>query len=150
MDRFEMFLSAINQIYRSIQQIKSAEMHVLGLKGSHFICLYYLNQYEEGLTHSEIAQKCYLDKAAISRILNQLEACDCIEMLNHKDNRSYRKKIVLTEKGREICKTITKQINQVIEKVELSVSDEEREIFYRHLLEIADKLKIIVNQGGLI
>ena len=57
MDRFELFLSGIHSIYRNIQQIKSAEMEELGLKGTHFLCLYYLHKSEIPLTPVQLSKK---------------------------------------------------------------------------------------------
>ena len=65
-ERFETFTVLINQISRSIHQLKSAEMAEFELRSSHVSCLYYLYQMKT-LTAKELCDICAEDKANISR-----------------------------------------------------------------------------------
>lgn len=49
-DRFESFTTDIAHIYKNVQRIKKREMSKLGLKGTHVICINYLNMNPDGLT----------------------------------------------------------------------------------------------------
>lgn len=96
--RFEKLVTGITRIYKSVQKIKKNQMHILGLKGTHVMCIHYLSRYPEGLTAASLCQLCNEDKAGISRILADLEQKKliCYEQAR---NRKYRAKALLTEAG---------------------------------------------------
>ena len=66
--RFETFTVLINRISRSIRKIKNQEMAEYGLRSAHISCLYYLQQ-GEGLTATDLCERCEEDKATVSRAL---------------------------------------------------------------------------------
>ena len=72
-NRFQEFSVSIAAIYRHIQKIERAEMVQYGLKGSTAQYLTALRLHEEGLTASQLCEVCDKDKAAISRVLTELE-----------------------------------------------------------------------------
>ena len=116
MDRFELFLSGIHSIYRNIQQIKSAEMEELGLKGTHFLCLYYLHKSEIPLTPVQLSKKCLLDKAAISRIIKQLIEKNLVFYEETTEKRRYRNALSLTSKGKQITEVFMDRINVALSR----------------------------------
>ena len=71
-ERFETFTVLINRISRNIRKIKNYEMAEYNLKSSHISCLYYLYM-ENGLTATDLCERCEEDKATISRALDYLE-----------------------------------------------------------------------------
>ena len=139
-NRFETFVIMINQINRSIQVIKNHEMEKYGLKGTHVMCLYQLKQHEDGITSKELAELCGEDKAAISRTLAKLEAKGLVAFVEEVGKKRYRTSIVLTEEGNKICEKVNQTIEDMVHINGLGYSDEEREIFYRVLAEIATNL----------
>lgn len=71
-ERFETFTVLVNRISRNIRKIKNQEMAEYHLRSSHISCLYYL-YLSEGLTATDLCEKCEEDKATISRSLDYLE-----------------------------------------------------------------------------
>lgn len=139
--RFETFVTAINQIYRSIQKLKSSEMASLGLKGTHVMCLFHLQQHEDGLTSAQLAQFCGEDKAAVSRALSDLEERGLTMVKSAPGQRRYRAPILLTEIGQEAARQMDAKIIGAVELGAQGYSEEERTIFYHVLLQIADNLQ---------
>lgn len=142
-DRFEKLTTGVSQIYKSIQRIKKHKMSSLGLKGTHVMCIYYLNQYPDGLTASDLCDKCKEDKAGISRILSDLESSGYI-IYNKKntlnDKKKYRAKAILTEQGRESALKVNELILNATFIGGMGLTDEERNIFYHVLFKISDNL----------
>lgn len=140
-DRFETFAHTIAQINRAIQKIKSSEMHELGLKGTHTMCLYYLGKHPDGLTSTELSALCREDKAAISRSIAELETLSLIQSTAGSGKREYRAKLLLTEKGKHIACYINKKISELLFIGGAGLSEKEREQFYSCLRLIAGNLK---------
>ncbi len=139
--RFSTFVGAIAAINRCINVIKCREMQPLGLKGSHVMCLFYLQHYSRGLTAAQLSRLAHEDKAAVSRALADLEKQGLITCAAPADQKRYRAPLCLTEAGEEICRKIDDMILSAVEVGGRGYSDEEREIFYRVLLQIADNLQ---------
>lgn len=140
-NRFETFITTMNQINRSIQIIKNREMGKYGLKGTHVMCLYQLKQHVEGLTATELATLCGEDKAAISRSLAKIESKGMISFTDVEGRKRYRTVITLTEQGRNVCDQISQKIDELLQTYSNGISDEDREVFYRVFTVIADNLQ---------
>ena len=139
-ERFETFVTAIMQIYRSIQRIKSQEMAAFGLKGTHVMCLFQLQQHPDGLTGGQLAQLCDEDKAAISRSVAELRTCGLVQ-IPEGSGRRYRVQITLTEQGRAVTQQMDSRIIEAVMNAAQGYSREERETFYRVLLQVAYNLQ---------
>ena len=144
-DRFSTFVGAITQINRCINTIKCREMQPLGLKGSHVMCLFYLQHEPHGLTSAQLSRLAHEDKAAISRALADLEKQGLVSCSAPSDQKRYRAVLKLTEEGVKICRKLDELIYEAIEAGGCGYSEEEREIFYRVLLRIADNLQNTCN-----
>ena len=101
-DRFEQFSFIISGIYRKLQKIKRDEMVKRGYKGAFAQYLATQSRYEEGLTSTELCEICDKDKAAVSRIIAEMEEKGLVQR-EKKAVRSYRSKITLTEKGKDVA-----------------------------------------------
>lgn len=145
LNRFETFMTKMNQVNRSIQIIKNREMEKYNLKGTHLMCLYQLKQHPEGLTAKELAILCGEDKAAVSRTLSKLESKDMISFTDIAGKKRYRTTITLTNQGIQICDQISEKIEEVLELQGDEISEEEREIFYKVFTLVADRLQEISN-----
>lgn len=147
LDRFELFITSVARIYKSIQKIKSREMTELGLKGPQVMCLLNLRRFGE-LTSAELTNLCMEDKAAVSRTVSKLEAGGLVYFEDNGEKRRYRSKIRLTEKGEETAEKMVELIESAVKNGGEGLTEEEREIFYRSLGIIADNLqKICENKG---
>ena len=138
--RFQVFVTSITQIYRSIQKLKSQEMADLGLKGTHVMCLYHLQQHPEGLTAVQLAQACDEDKAAVSRSVAELRELGLVQQ-GTGTCRRYRVPILLTEAGKETADQMQQKILDSVMAGGKGYSPQERETFYRVLLQVTDNLQ---------
>ena len=98
-DRFLKFTLSVSRMNKKIQAIKTAGMGELGLKAAHTTVLYILGRHPEGLRFSEVAERCDLDQALISRTFSELIKAGMVrkEGAAGRYNASY----FLTEEGKE-------------------------------------------------
>lgn len=139
--RYETFTVLINRISRNIRKIKNQEMAEYNLRSSHISCLYHL-YLSEGLTATELCERCEEDKATISRSLDHLEKEGYLACRSQSAKR-YKSPFVLTEKGKEVGKKIADKIDRVLDEISVALSDEERVAFYRSLTLISDSLDAV-------
>ncbi len=144
--RFEKLVTGITRIYKSIQKIKKNQMNILGLKGTHVMCLHFLSRYPEGLTAARLSQLCNEDKAGISRILADLEQKRLIRYSGQENGKKYRAKAMLTETGKNEALKIKKLILRAVKAGGKGLAEKELEIFYRALFTIAENLEQVCLQ----
>lgn len=147
-ERFEVFASSINRIYRCVQKIKSSKMTEFGLKGTQVMCLVRLMKNQEGFTAAELSNICMEDKGAISRAVSNLEEKGLVVFDEQAGKRRYRAKIRLTEEGRNAAGQIVKIIEKSMLQAGNGLSDEEIKIFYKGLDIISDNLLKICGDKG--
>lgn len=145
-NRFETFTVLVNRISRNIRRIKLQEMADYGLRSTHISCLYYLYT-SDGLTATELCERCEEDKAAISRALEYLETNGYLTCESQTAKR-YRSPLLLTEKGAEMGRIIAGKIGAVLEGIGSELSDEERRAFYHSLSVISESLERVAQRGG--
>ena len=142
--RFETFTVLINRISRNIRKIKNHEMADYGLRSAHVSCLYYLYSID-GLTATDLCERCEEDKATISRAIEHLETEGYL-VCESKNAKRYKSPIILTEKGTKTAITIAEKIDAVLEISSASLSENEREAFYKSLAIISENLDIVANK----
>ena len=140
-ERFERFVTTITQIYKSLQKLKSQAMADFGLKGTHVMCLYQLQQNPEGLTVTQLAKICEEDKAAISRSLAELRSQDLVQCPEETFKR-YRAAYTLTRRGLQVSAGMDQKIDDAVMKGAQGYSEEDRHIFYDVLLRVAENLQL--------
>lgn len=136
---FEVFSAMLGTAIKSLERLKSKGMEGFGLSGTHTLCLRQLFECPEGLTRTELAARLSVDRAQITRVVGEL--LDKGFVTENGTGSSYRKKCMLTEKGRES----TAEINAIVERINRFVSGdippERLKSFYRTLDEICENLK---------
>ena len=110
--RFETFTVLLNRISRNIRKLKNREMAEYNLRSAHISCLYYL-YLSEGLTATELCERCEEDKATVSRALEYLETNGYLTCETQSAKR-YKSPLVLTEKGVEVGERIAEKINKIL------------------------------------
>ena len=145
--RFEQFSYVISGIHRQIQKIERTEMIKRGYKGAFAQYLATLHRYEEGLTATELCEICDKDKAAVSRIIAEMEEKGLVER-QKKVVRTYRSKITLTEKGKETAEFVAERAKLAISTVSDEVMDDrQREMLYSTLDKLYKNLRKVVEEG---
>lgn len=111
------------------------------LRSVHTSCLYYLYS-TEGLTATELCERCEEDKATISRALDYLENNGFLKC-ESKSVKRYKSILVLTDKGNLVGKKIANKIDSVLEEISVGLTDEERTDFYRYLSVISQNIEAV-------
>lgn len=145
LNRFEQFSSVISSIYRDIQIIERDEMEKYGFKGAYAQYLVAMNRYPEGVTASQLCDICGKDKAAVSRILSEMEGKGLITKEN--TEKVYKAKITLTEKGRNAAEYVCNKAKAAVEAVGNELSEVDRRVMYASLELIASKLQKLSKEG---
>ena len=138
-ERFGTFTVLINRISRNIRKIKNFEMAEYNLRSPHISCLYYLYRFN-GLTATDLCERCEEDKATISRSLDYLEKNGYLSC-ETKSVKRYKSPLILTEKGQKVGKEIAEKIDHVLEEISVGLTEEERNRFYRSLSIISESLE---------
>lgn len=144
-ERFETFTVLINRISRNVRKIKNQEMAEYNLRSSHISCLYYLYS-TEGLTATDLCERCEEDKATISRALDYLETNGYLTC-ESKSAKRYKSPLELTERGLTVAKKIADKIDGVLDEISVGLTEEERIAFYRSLTIISDSLEAVSKNG---
>ena len=144
-ERFETFTVLINRISRNIRKIKNQEMAEYKLRSAHISCLYYLYS-TEGLTATDLCERCEEDKATISRALDYLETSGYLTC-DSKSAKRYKSPLLLTDKGVEVGKKIADKIDGVLVAISDGLTEEERIAFYRSLSIISESLEAVFKNG---
>ena len=136
---FETFNGMIGSAMKSIEKIKNRGMCDFGLSGTHTICMRRLFEESDGLTRTELAKRCGVDRAQITRVIGELLVKEYVREIG--DGSHYRKKCVLTESGRAVTEEINGRVERVLERVSGQIPRERMEAFYEVLAEICDNLR---------
>ena len=138
-DRFADFSTLIYNASKSLYRLKTRGMKAYGLGSTHTFCLRTLQKSEDGMTRTQLAEACLVDKAQISRLVAELTEMGYVWEASK--GAGYRKKIVLTERGRQIADGIDNMVNYVLGYVSGEIPEEDVERMYQTLSLICDNLK---------
>ncbi len=137
-ERFRTFTVLITRLYRAIRKIKNEETEEYGLTNPHVSCLYYLYK-EQSLTLKELVDICLEDKAILSKAIAHLEENELI-ICDTNQKKRYNSYFTLTNKGLAIAKSIASKIDNILNYASSDINDKDREIMYKSLTSISDKL----------
>ena len=143
--RFEQFTSAIAAISRDVQRIERDEMEKHGLRGAFAQYLLALSRHPEGITAAGLCDVCDKDKAAVSRIVSEMDAKELI--LREAGASPYRAKLFLSPAGQEAADFVKERASIAVEMAGAGLSDEDRKIFYAALELISSNLQTICQKG---
>ena len=139
-DRFNRFCSLLCGATKSIQKLKSKYMMHYGLTSAHTMCIRYLDASIDGLTRMELAEMCDIDKAQISRTVNELCAKGYLTE-TESENNNYRKRLKLTPMGKDTADEINKAVSEIHSFVSNDLDEEQLMTFYTTFDLICTRLK---------
>ena len=145
-DRYEQFSGLISGAYRQIQKLEREEMEKYGFKGAFAQYLLAMNRHPDGMTATQLCEVCDKDKAAVSRVLSEMEKHGLVQKTGEKAH-PYRAALTLTEKGRDATDFVAKRATVAVLKAGEGFSDEHRKLFYAALELINANLKKICDGG---
>lgn len=146
LDRFEQFAYSISNIYRHIIKIERDEMEKYGLRGSYVQYLITMMRFPEGITSTILSEICDKDKAAISRIVAEMESRGLVTRETNKNNM-YRAKLMLTEEGKKAAKFVCERAEKAVTAAGMGLGDDDRKIFYGALAIFEANLRRISRDG---
>ena len=146
-DHFEQFTLTLSNILKSIKKIKDKRMNSYGLRSSHVMVLYLLGRAPQGMTPVELAESGSVDKALISRIINELTEKGLV-ITKQAEGRRYKIGLVLTPDGQKIAEYIASVVSEMQQKVSGNIPAEDMETFYRVLFTLQDNFQAIAEQSS--
>ncbi len=145
-ERFEQFSALISTAYRLVQKLEREEMEKYGLKGALAQYLLVMSHHPEGITAAQLCDACDKDKAAVSRVISEMEAKGLLVRLGEKE-QAYRALLMLTDAGKQAAAFVAERASVAVVKANEGLSDAHRKIFYTALERIAANLQKICEDG---
>ena len=139
-DRFDKFYYHASSAQKSIQKLKTKAMIPIGLASAHTMCLRHLHSAPDGLTRTRLVHLCDIDKAQVSRIINDLCARGYV-IETEDESINYKKRIKLTPMGKEVAEEINSLVLKINSYVSKDFTEEEIETFYKVFDVICERLK---------
>ena len=134
-DRFIRFILAVERVEKAVQSVKNQYMTQSGLRGSHVMCLCQMMKAEGGLTSAELARRCQVDRAFISRTVSELSGEG---YLSAKGGR--RARLCLTEKGMELASRMDEMLRAGVTCGTEGITQEDLETMYAVMAKIETNL----------
>ena len=125
---YEAFVPASFQIAKAVQAMKSQKMTAYGLKGTNTTCLCRILLSENGLTATELATACGIDKAQVSRAMTELTERGLV-CRDDSNGRRYKQKYYLTDAGVIAATDITEATRDVREALYQGIDEKDLQVF---------------------
>ena len=146
LSRFEQFSATISILHRCIQKIEREEMDRYGLRGVYAQYLVAMYRHPDGLTAAQLCDICDLDKAAVSRVVAEMEKRGLLTRVAV-GTTGYRAKLCLTESGRAAADFVNRRAQQAVEAAGCDLTDADRQVMYQALAAISARLQNISREG---
>ena len=141
--RFLFFYHGLHRIVKDIKKIESSYLENYGLRSVHMSCLLNIENHKDGVTATQLATFCSIDKALISRILRELVACDFV--LVEGAEKAYNRKYLLTEKGRSVVLAVEKDIVEYMTRARVCIPEEKMVAFYDVMCTLENNIALIAS-----
>ncbi len=139
---------AFDRINKNTKRVIDAVFKDHGLRSTHASCFFRICEAIDGLTSTELAEACGVDKAFISRITTELTESGYICKDPDSVGMVYKRKFVLTEKGEATYDALLKALSQITEKTRAEITDAKLQIFNEVLVAL-DKNITDYLKGGI-
>ena len=138
-DRLDEFMTLVVGASRCVTKLKSRYMSRYGLGSTHTMCIRKLYTSKSGLTRTQIADKCELDKAQVSRIIGELAQKGFVS--EGLGASSYKRRVTLTDEGKKAAEEINDIVLKINTYVSREIPDKDIETFYRVFDHVYKNLK---------
>lgn len=141
MEEFSTLSVKLYEISKITKKINNKLFDTYSLRSAHILFMMEIDVKIDGLTPTEIAKLCYIDKAFVSRISADLLKAGLIQY-NEKfeDGRKYKRKFILTPTGKAVIREINKPISDAISRLSNRYSDYDIRNFLSVLSAIGDNM----------
>ena len=140
-ERFREFSGLVSRAEKALPRVKTENVKDYGLRGVHVSCLLALHERPEGLTATELASVCGVDRAQISRVTAELRGLDLVCEASPGPRRRYRGALELTEEGRAAAAEMAGIVDEKLQRVSGDIPPEELTVFYRVFGAIVERLE---------
>lgn len=140
---FRRSAAIISRAEKALQRAKAENVRGYGLRSVHVSCLLALYEHEEGLTGTELAAVCGVDRAQISRVATELTGMGLICEAAPGPRRRYRGALTLTEEGRAAAAEMSDIVDEKLQRVSGDIPREDIAAFYRVLSTIVERLEAL-------
>lgn len=147
-ERFFRFSIAMETITKKLQKYKNAQMSPYGLHSMHVMFLCSLGKSEDGMTAGELAKACGVDKAFISRTATDLRERGFVDFASRdetKREKQYKKKLILTLRGKEVMDEISQIVKDTVDKATAGIDFEQFDVFYGVMEKLSGNLTSITD-----
>lgn len=146
LNRFSRFSLAISEIDRCWHKLAAEEMAKYELNSPHAVYLTTLYHHAEGITAARLGELCRKNKADVSRMVGILEKRGLVRREAVGGNL-YRARLLLTPEGRQAAQQVQERAALAVELAGSGLTDQDREVFYRCLEQIAANLQSLSRDG---
>lgn len=134
-ERFTAFYQTFERVLKNIRRIAMPVMQAYGLRSVHTTCILAFSNAPVGLSVTELAKECIIDKALASRVIRELLDGDFISPAPNQSNKNYNKRYVLTDKSQTIMTELDRLITSYVCDAGVNIPEADRVVFYRVLAE---------------
>ena len=145
-DRYERFSYFLSATSRSLQKLERDEMEKQGLKGACAQYLVALYRSDNGLTASQLCDLCDKDKAAVSRMITELESRGLVFRIGN-NNNFYRARVLLTDAGKKAALKVCQLVNSAVMSIGTELTEEQRASFYDCFEILSKRLEELSKNG---
>ena len=143
---YEAFVPVSLQIAKTVQAMKSQKMTAYGLKGTNATCLCRILLSENGLTATELATACGIDKAQVSRAMTELAERGLV-CRDDRNGRRYKQKYHLTDAGVIAATDITEATRDVREALYRGIDENDLQVFNDVLARMCNNFRIFSQES---
>jgi len=143
--RFFTFCFAIENISKNIQRYKNKRVASLNLRSTHVICLCQLYKAPQGMTVTELADQCHVNKSLISRVVTEIKNAGLIANADG-EKGNYRKRLFLNDEGKKTAELFLHWVEEAVILTNGKTTSEELAVFYKVLASIDQNLERLVNE----
>lgn len=130
LERYILFTKYVEEAYKTVQKIKADHMSDFGFRSTDTTLIFMLGINEGGLTATELAAKCNVDKAVVSRAVKSLCESGAVRYAEEA-KRNYRSKLFLSESGKELFRSMSLIAESIVAATSGSIDAEELKNFYK-------------------
>lgn len=139
-DRLDEFMALIVGASRSVTKLKTKHMATYGLGSTHTMCIRKLYSSKNGLTRTQLAEHCELDKAQVSRIISELSEKGFVN--EGAGGTNYKKRVTLTPSGESTAREINEVVLEINKFVSENIPQSDISVFYSVFKKICENLKM--------
>ena len=139
-ERFYEFSGLIAAAYKELRRAQERYTREFGLRSVHVACMLQLLAAPEGLSATELSERCGVDRAQISRVSAELEREGLICEASPGAKRRYRGSLRLTGAGRAKAEAMSAIVDEKLSEVAAGLSEEDVSTFYAVLKTIVARL----------